>query len=265
MAVFWRFGIALLAAWLGSAAFAQAQPASSTQKDVPLIAAASDLQYVLPKLAAQFQQTTGRQVSLSFGASGNLARQIAQGGPYQLFFSADEAYLVQLTQQGFAKQPMQLYAIGQLVLWVPHSAASVLPVEQGLAGVQKALAANRLERLAIANPAIAPYGKAAQQALEKAGVWQALQGKLVQGENIAQAAQFAASGSTQGGLLALSLAVTPAMQAKGRYVLIPTSQYAPLRQSMLLLKNAGDTAEKFYQFVQQPAARQLLREHGLGL
>lgn len=230
-------------------------------EEPPVIAAAADLQFALPKIVEQFRKETGLQVKVSFGASGNLMRQIMQGGPYQIFFSADEQYAQNLVTQGLTQSPAQLYAYGQLVLWVPHD--SPIVVEQGLQGVQGALTAHRLERLAIANPAVAPYGKAAQQALEQAHLWMPLQGKLVRGENIAQAAQLAASGSTQGGLISLSLALSPELKGKGRYWVIPSSQYAPLRQSMVLLKNASPTAVKFFHYVQSAPIKALLRQQGL--
>ncbi len=228
-----------------------------------MIAAASDLQYALPQVAAAFARAGGRPVKLTFGSSGNFVRQIAQGAPYELFFSADEAYVRDLHQRGFTLDAGALYAIGRLVLFVPNG--SPVKADAQLNDVAAALADGRLKRIAIANPEHAPYGRAARAVLMNRGLWQKAQGHLVLGENISQAAQFAASGSAQAGLLAYSLVVASRMQQAGTHVLLPAEWHAPLRQRMVLLKGAGETARQFYAFAQSPPARTLFEKYGFTL
>jgi len=155
------------------------------------------------------------------------------------------------------------YATGRIVLFAPHG--SPLQLDAQAAGLQAALAGKRIRRFAIANPEHAPYGRAAEQALRKLGLWDALQGKLVLGENVSQAAQFAGSGSAQGGIFAYSLALSPGVAKLGRYVLLPESLHQPLRQRMVLIKGAGETARRFYEYLQQPAARKILTQYGFAL
>jgi molybdate transport system substrate-binding protein len=128
--------------------------------------------------------------------------------------------------------------------------------------LKAAVADGRVKRFAIANPEHAPYGRAAREALQRAGVWEAIAPRLVLGENVSQAAQFATSGAAQGGIFAYSLALSPAITAKGSVVPLPAQSHAPLHQRMVLLKGAGATAQAFYAYLQQPAARALLRKHG---
>ena len=134
-----------------------------------------------------------------------------------------------------------------------------------LQGLRQALAAGQVKRFAIANPEHAPYGRAAMQALQSAGLWDTLQPHLVLGENVSQAAQFAASGSAQGGIFAYSLALAPAVSAGGSFVLIPDKLHQPLHQRMVLTRKAGDTARLFYAYLQQPAARAVFKRHGFAL
>lgn len=235
------------------------------EDDIPPIAAAADLKFALAEAADRFQKETGRSVKLSFGSSGNFARQLEQGAPFQLFLSADEAYIQRLADKGVARDAGALYAIGRVVLFAPHG--SPLKVDDNLRDLKAALADGRLKRFAIANPEHAPYGRAGRAALESAGLWQAIQPRLVLGENAAQATQFAAAGSSQGGIIPLSLSKAPEIARLGSFALIPAEWHAgePLRQRMALTKNAGDTARTFYAWLQQPAARTIFRRYGFVL
>ena len=247
-----------LALALGLSAPTQAQ----AQKP-PLIAAAADLKFALEEVAAKYKAETGREVTLTFGSSGNFTRQILEGAPFDMFLSADEAYVFQLADAGKTTDRGALYAEGRIVLFAPKGSA--LKVDAGFADLRAALADGRLQKFAIANPEHAPYGRAAQQTLKSQGLWDAIQPKLVLGENVAQTAQFASSGSTQGGVFAYSLALSPALAALGDYALIPAEWHDPLRQRMVLLKDAGEPAKAFYAYVQTPAARALLRKYGFAL
>ena len=238
-------------------------PGVWAQVDAPAVAAASDLKFALEDIAARFRSDTKREVRLSFGSSGNYFRQIGQGAPFQLFLSADEDFVFKLHDGGRTEDRGMLYATGRIVLFAPKGSAWV--ADARMAGLKQAIDGNAVRRFAIANPAHAPYGRAAEQALRKLGLWEALQGKLVLGENVSQAAQFATSGSTQGGIFAYSLALAPGVAQQGQYVLLPEDLHAPLRQRMVLVKGAGETARAFYAYLQQPAARKILTQYGFVL
>jgi molybdate transport system substrate-binding protein len=138
-------------------------------------------------------------------------------------------------------------------------------VDGNLADLALALKDGRVQKFAIANPEHAPYGRAARAALLHTGLWEAIEPKLVLGENVSQATQFATSGSAQGGLIPLSLATAPAVADAGTFALVPESWHPPLRQRMVLLKGAGDTAKAFYVYMQSPAARVILKRYGFVL
>lgn len=231
--------------------------------DGPTVAAASDLKFALEDIAARFAATGGKPVKLAFGSSGNFARQIRQGAPFEMFLSADEAFIESLARDGFTKDAGDLYAVGRIVFFAP--AGSALEPDPALASLKAALAAGRVRRFAIANPEHAPYGRAAKEALEAAGLWTAVQKQLVLGENVSQAAQFATTGGADGGIFAYSLALSPAVGQRGRFVLIPESMHRPLRQRMVLLKTAGPAAEAFYGFVKGAEARRVFDRYGFVL
>lgn len=244
----------LTALWFAAAAHA-APP--------PIIAAASDLRFAIEEIAAAFERDRGAAITVSLGSSGNFRHQIAAGAPFQLFMSADEEYVEALHREGRTLDAGALYAIGRIVLFAPHG-SGVVP-DEGMRGLASALREGRIDRIAIANPDHAPYGRAAREALRKSGLWESVKGRVVLGENVSQAAQFAASGSAQAGLFAYALALSPAIAARGKYVLLPDTLHAPLRQRMVLLKDAGPTARDFYAYLQLPAARAIFRRHGFTL
>ena len=228
-----------------------------------LVAAASDLRFVLPEIALAFEQDSGQKVRLVFGSSGNFAAQIRNGAPYELYLSADEAYVQGLQRQGLTRDGGTLYALGRIALVVPNG--STLSLDAGLQGLAAALDDGLVQRFAIANPAHAPYGQRAEEALRSAGLWQRLRPLLIVGENVSQAAQFALSGSSDGGIIALSLARAPQLAARARTVLIPAAAHTPLRQRMVLLNSAGAGAQAFYSYLQQPRARAVMHRYGFAL
>lgn len=248
-----RLGLLL---WLGVGVSAGAA-------EVPALAAASDLQYALTEVSAAFNRSTGRSVKLAFGSSGNFTRQIMQGAPFELFFSADEAYVQTLYERGFALDAGTLYAVGRLALFVPTG--SSVKADAQMSDLAVALADGRLRKLAIANPEHAPYGRAAREALRAKGLWAKAQEHLVLGENVSQAAQFAASGSAQAALIASSLALSEPMARAGAHALVPQDWHAPLRQRMVLMRTAGAAAQQFYLFAQSPAARAVFERYGFTL
>lgn len=233
--------------------------------EVPAVAAAADLKFALAEIAARFKQQNGRDVKLTFGSSGNFAQQIEQGAPFELFLAADENFIFRLADQGLTADRGALYAIGRIVLFVPRGSA--LKTGDTWQDLKMALADGRLKRFAIANPAHAPYGRAARAALQHAGLWPAIETRLVFGENAAQAMQFAASGSSQGGIVPLSLSKAPEVAGRGSFLAVPAAWHAgePLRQRMVLMKGAGATARAFHDFLQQPVAREIFVRHGFTL
>jgi molybdate transport system substrate-binding protein len=237
--------------------------ASPAGADRPAVAAASDLKFALEEIEARFSASGGKRVKLAFGSSGNFARQIRQGAPFEMFLSADEAFVEGLARDGLTRNAGDLYAVGRIVFFSP--AGSPLEPDPALASLKAALGAGRVRRFAIANPEHAPYGRAAKEALEASGLWEAIQPRLALGENASQAAQFATTGGADGGIFAYSLALAPAVGSRGRYVLIPETMHRPLRQRMVLLKNAGPAAEAFYEFVRGPEARRIFDRYGFVL
>jgi molybdate transport system substrate-binding protein len=229
----------------------------------PIIAGAADLQFALEEIAAVFKADTGQSVKLAFGSSGNFARQIRQGAPFQMFLSADEDYVLELAKDGFARDQGALYALGRIVIVTPHG--SPLKADGSLEDLRAALSDGRVTRFAIANPEHAPYGRRAEEALRHKGLWEAIRPRLVFGENVSQAAQFATSANAQGGIIAYSLALAPRVKTLGTFALIAERWHAPLRQRMALLKNAGPVAERFYAYVQQAPARAIFRKYGFVL
>ena len=232
----------------------------AARADVPVVAAASDLQFAIEEIAAAFAAETGQQVRLSLGSTGNFARQIREGAPFEIFMAADEAFIADLHAEGFTRDAGDLYAIGRLVIIAPHGGA--LAPDAGLEALAALLAEGQIRRFAIANPEHAPYGMRAREALMARGLWEALQPALVLGENVSQAAQFALSGNAEGGIVAWSLALAPQVAARGRHALIPETWHTPLRQRMALLQGAGPVAEAFYAYLQAPAAREILARYG---
>ena len=240
--------------WLAGAL--QAQP-------VPTVAAAADLKFALEEVAARFHRDTGHELRLVFGSSGNFYSQILQGAPFHLYLSADEDYVFRLADAGKAADRGRLYARGRIGILVPHG--SPLLADGQLKDLAAALKDGRLKKFAIANPDHAPYGKRAEEALRHAGLWDAIRPKLVLGENVSQAAQFATSGSAQGGVIAWSLALAPSVSRLGRFELIPEAWHQPLRQRMVLLPGAPPAVRAFYDFLSTPAAQAIMVRHGFAV
>jgi molybdate transport system substrate-binding protein len=229
----------------------------------PTVAAASDLQFALEAIAKGFTTETGERVTLVFGSSGSLARQAMNGAPFDLFLSADEAFVDMLAEGGYTRDGGTLYGIGRIVLFAARG--SPLAVDEEMNGLRTLLSQKPKARFAIANPEHAPYGRAAEAALRARGVWDALRPALVMGENISQTAQFATSGGAAGAILAYSLVLGPALKNRGTYALLPESLHPPLRQRMVLLKRAGPAAQRFYEYLQGPGARALFKQFGFAL
>jgi molybdate transport system substrate-binding protein len=226
------------------------------------VAAAADLNYALKDLAARFEKKTGQRVGLSFGSSGNLFSQIQSGAPFDLFFSADEQYPQKLADSGLIdRAAIRPYAVGRLVLWVSNR----LGLEPQALRMDL-LTQPSVQRIAIANPQHAPYGRAAMAALSHFGLQDKLPSKLVFGENISQAAQFVQSGNAQAGLIALSLALSPAMK-NGKYWELPSDSYPALQQAAGIVSTSKhkQAAQAFLDYVTSPEGAAVLTQYGFGL
>ena len=223
------------------------------------IAAASDLQFALPDLTAQYEKQTGVKLAVTYGSSGNFFAQIQNGAPFDLFLSADNAYPRKLAEAGFADaNSLVIYARGLLVIWLPPDS----PLDLTAAGY-RALLDPRIQKIAIANPEHAPYGHAAIVALHEAGIYDQLKSKLVLGDNVAQAAQFVQSGSAQAGIISRSLALSPAMISGKRYEL-SSMRFPLIEQSAVILKSSSNkqTASAFLEFLKSPEARAIFKRYG---
>ena len=230
-----------------------AQPAAT-------VAAASDLKFAIEELSSMFEKNTGHKLRLIFGSSGNFYSQILQGAPFHLFMSADETFVFKLAQANKTIDQGKLYAYGRIGLMVPTG--SSIHVDSELSGLRTALNNGQINRFSIANPAHAPYGARAKEALEHAGLWTQIEPLIVLGENVSQAAQFATSGSTQGGIIAYSLALAPQVARLGNFALIPESWHTPLAQRMVLMRNAPQAAKDFYEYLSTSAAQEIMVKYG---
>jgi molybdate transport system substrate-binding protein len=226
------------------------------------VAAASDLQSVLPGIAAQFEKEAGQPVRLTFGSSGNFFAQIQNGAPFDLFLSADIDYPRRLESSGHAERgSLYEYAVGRIVLWTRRD--SGIDVQRGLV----ALADARVRRIAIANPEHAPYGRAAVAALRHDHLYDRVKNKFVIGENISQTAQFADSGSADVGLIALALARSPALAKTGTYVEIPEAWHPAIEQAAVVLAASRQKtlAHQFLEYLKKPDVIQILKSYGFGV
>lgn len=226
------------------------------------VAAAADLHAAFQEVAARFEKQTGAHVNLTFGSSGNFFVQIQNGAPFDLFFSADIDYPRKLEAAGLTEAgTLYAYATGKLVLWVPND--SKLDLARGL----KVLLDPAVRKIAIANPEHAPYGRAAVSALKQEKIYETVSSKFVLGENISQTASFVASGNADIGIVALSLAVAPSMKEKGRYVEVPSDEFAPIEQAAVILKSSTNEAiaRQFLDFVKTPAILSVLRSYGFSV
>ena len=226
----------------------------------PLVAAAASLRHVFPELMHTWAETGGVQPRVSFGSSGNLYRQIAQGAPFDLFLSADEDQALKLVRSGRTDGKGAVYGVGRLALLVPRHSRLVL--DPSLEDLGRALDDGRLRRLAIANPEHAPYGRAARDVLVRTALWPRLGDRLLLAENAAQAVQFALARGADGGLVPYALALADRVSSDARHVLLDASMHRPIAQRMILLAPAGAEARALFRFLAGPAARGIFVRFG---
>lgn len=223
------------------------------------VAAASDLQSALPTIVSEFERATGQKVTLTFGSSGNFYTQIQNGAPFDVLLSADIDYPKRLESSGLADRgSLYEYARGRIVLWTRRDTG--LDVSRGLHILEQ----SSVRRISIANPEHAPYGRAAVAALRAERLYDAVRGKLVMGENISQAAQFAQSGSADVGIIALSLALSPTLKASGTYFELPESLHPPIQQAAIVVASSRqkELARQFIEALKKPEVVRLLQSYG---
>lgn len=229
---------------------------SEMARHLPVIhvAAASDLMPAFTELGTRLETEHQLKATFSFGSSGLLAKQIEQGAPFDLFASASEAFVDRLRDQGLTVgESKQVFAEGRLIIWQRQD--STVPI-----AVLKDLALPAIRRIAIANPEHAPYGLAARQALEQEGVWTAVKDKIVFGENVVQAWQFAQTGNVEAAVVAGSLASRPG----GRFVGINPERHAPIHQTLAILRRSSNVVvcRQFVEYLNSPAGRSVLERQG---
>jgi molybdate transport system substrate-binding protein len=218
------------------------------------VAAAADLIPAFEEIGKEFESTHKTKVVFSFGSTGLLSRQIENGAPMDVFAAASVDFINQLEQKGLiVPDTKAIYARGRITLWSPKN--SSLRIEK-----ITDLTRDEVKRIAIANPDHAPYGKAAQEALQKAGVWEQIKSKLVYGDNIRQTLQFAETGNVDIAIVALSLS----KQSDGQWTLVPQELHNPIDQGLAVIKGTKNeqAAREFASFVNGPQGQAILAKYG---
>ncbi len=229
---------------------------SGVYADTIRIAVASNFANTLRDIADTFEQQTGHSLKITPGSTGKHFAQISNGAPFDIFLAADKRRPALLEKQGLGVPGSRFtYALGRLVLWSP------LPGKVDTEG--NVLTHRDIKRLAIANPQLAPYGRAARDVLEARGLWKALQAKMVYGENVAQAFQFVASGNAELGFIAFSQLVRHGKSPEGSWWVVPSAYYQPIEQQALLLRETAAT-RAFMLFLQSPQTRADIKARGYG-
>jgi molybdate transport system substrate-binding protein len=233
----------------------------SAERRPTRVAAAADLKFAMSDLAMQYQKQTGKAVDITYGSSGNFFSQVQNGAPFDLFFSADIEYARKLDSEGLTEpDTLYQYAVGRLAMWTAGD--SRIDVTKGW----KALLDPSVRKIAVANPAHAPYGRAAVSAMKHAGIYDQVSAKLVYGEDISQTAGFVQSGNAQVGIVALSLALSPPMREGKRWE-IPADEHPPIRQAAVVIKDSANKsgAEAFLEFVKSEPGRAILAKYGFAV
>ncbi len=253
------FTFACAATLLASPALLRAGRAAPATR----IAVASSLRFAVDDLIRAYRKQSGAVVRASFGATGTLVSQIENGAPFELFLAADLASVERLDQAGLTAHDIKLFAGGRIAL-VTHPRVD-LPNAEPFEALQAAMVQEKIRRFAIANPELAPYGAAAQEALQSANLWPQISEKLVVGENISQAAQFVASGAAEAGIVAEPLTRAPNLQQKLTVHPVPDRLYKPISHGMALLKRSSKAASAFATFLRSEPALTILKRNGFSV
>ncbi len=224
-----------------------------------IVATAANVQYVMKELKAEFEKESGKEIEVVVSSSGKLTAQIREGAPFDVFVSADAKYPEEIFKNGGSDVEPKIYAYGTLALW-----SLTIPENELNPGV---LTSDRVKKIALPNPKVAPYGEAAIQALTKQNLLEPIKSKIVYGESIAQAAQYITTGNVEAGFTALSVILAPEMKGKGHYTVIDSTLYNPIAQAALLLRHSEnspkrETSQKFYDFLFSPKAKAIFKKYG---
>ncbi|MFR9602632.1 MAG: molybdate ABC transporter substrate-binding protein [Rikenellaceae bacterium] len=221
------------------------------------IAAAANLRYAMEEIEANYESAnSGVDIQINYGASGMFFQQISNGAPYNLFLSADEGFPAKVVEAGLAQGEAQVYACGALALYGLRDDVDA----KGLVLLKDA----SIRKISIANPRTAPYGARSVELLKAQGMWDDLEKRVIYGESISQAAQFATTGNVDLGFVALSLLLDPKTKIKGSYYKIPQELYAPIAQAGVLIKQKSECAEaaKFFEYILSPACTEVWDKYG---
>ena len=225
---------------------------------VATIAVAANMKDAFAEIAAEFKSTGKPEMRMVYGSSGNFAAQIMNGAPFGLFIAADEQFPLELFKNGKTVDDGSIYAIGKLVIITKTSSGIYL--SDSKSDIAKAI--SKANKVAIAKPEIAPYGRAAVQYLKAEGLWDLAKDKLVYADNIGSATTYVASGAADLGFTAFSLAKSPELIRQTSYVAVDTKMYEPIKQRMVLIKGAPQEAQDLYRFMQGPKAKAILQKYG---
>lgn len=231
--------------------------ATNLRAEEALVAVAANFSAPMQQIAASFQKDTGHQVRMSFGATGGIYAQIKNGGPFDVFLSADQITPQKLEAEGLGVAATRFnYATGQLVLW---SKQDGLVDEKG-----QVLRGKNIQRIALANPKLAPYGVAAWETMTALGLLEELKPKMVQGDNIAQTYQFVSTQNAQVGFVALSQVFANGQLTSGSAWIVPPHLYKPIRQDVILLKNGKDNsaAKALLMYLKGEKAKAVMKSYG---
>ncbi len=225
------------------------------------VAVAPNVKYAFDDLQAEFKKETGIDISPVFSSSGKITAQVRHGAPFDVFMSADMGYPETLYKDGYAAEPPRIYAYGSLVLWTMKD----LDMGKGV----ELLKDSTVEKVAIANPKVAPYGKEAIKVLKYYKLYETVEPKLVYGEDVSQTSLYIASRAADIGLTAKSVVVSPEMKGKGKWIEIKKDSYDPIAQGVVILKHGRETnavaAQRFHDFLFSPKARAIFERYGYAL
>jgi len=236
---------------------------TGTRADSTIVAVASNLTQALTEINTAFYRDKGMKVELTFGSSGNFARQIIQGAPFKIFISADKRYIDFIKHHGVDPGDVKEFALGRISLYIPDT--SQIKTPKTFRDALKFLHYGDFRKMAIANPEHAPYGLAAEQALQSAGLWAMRQNKLLMGENAAQAMQFCTSGNVDMCIIPTSFLTLDKFSNDGRSYMIPETWHQPVKQYVALFTYADHVSSVFSDYLFSRSANTILKKYGYSL
>ena len=234
---------------------------SPAYAEVSSVAVAANMKEAFSEIAAAFKGAGNPELRVVYGSSGNFTAQIMNGAPFNLFIAADEHFPLELYKSGKTIDEGAVYAIGKLAVLTKNSSGIQLGGDK--AALVKAI--NKANKIAIAKPELAPYGKAAVEYLKAEGLWDLAKGKLVYGDNIGLVTTYIVTGAADMGFTAVSLAKSAEVSKDANYLVLNEQLYQPIKQRMVLIKGAPPEARELYQFMLTPAAKVILQKYGYSI